>query len=431
MTLNAEGILQEISTQLPAEGNVWVAFSGGLDSTVLLHLISQSPFRERTKAIHINHQLSRFADDWEHHCVLTAHDFGLACEVERVHVTNQGKGIEQNARQQRYDVFNRVMKAGDLMLFAHHESDVTETFFFRLMRGAGLAGLTAIPKKRALGEGTLFRPLIDASKASLLHYAQEKHLNWIEDESNLDRKFDRNFLRHEVLPILVHRWPHAEEKIIKTVGLLEESSSLLREYLAEDLQACDRQKVRFGESLSLNTLKAYSVQRQKHVIRHWCAELGFRAAESVHLDKIAEVIDAKEDAQPALVWGDCELRRFDDRLYLVARPGADEQGLTIPIQLNEPVQLADGSQLVCSGQSELHLNLSVGFRSGAERCKPVSRNHSQTLKKLLQEYRLEPWLRNRVPLIYLDGMLVAVGDLFNCESEQALPKEFAVDWRCP
>lgn len=434
MTLNTDAILQDISAQLPTDGKLWVAFSGGLDSTVLLHIVSRAVFRDRVKAVHINHQLSPFADDWENHCVLASHDFGLPCEVYKVEVINTGKGLEQNAREQRYEVFENALNTGDLMLFAHHESDVTETFIFRLMRGAGLVGLTSMPRRRALGSGCLYRPLLNVPKVSLLHYAQEHGLSWVEDESNQDRKFDRNFLRHEVLPALKRRWPLAEEKILKTVGLLEESTSLLDEYLAEDLKVCERRKARFGESISLAKLLSFSPARQRHVLRCWCMEMGFSSADSAHLEKIHEVTLAREDAQPVLAWGDCELRRYDDRLYLVARPdprAEQEVRERIPVQLNEPLALSDGSELECSGLSDSAVNLSIGFRSGAERCKPVSRNHSQTLKKLLQEYRLEPWLRNRVPLIYLDETLIAVGDLFNCTSEQVLPKEFTVCWRCP
>lgn len=427
--MDTDSILQDISQQLRPDATLWVAFSGGLDSTTLLHMVSQSVLAPRVKAIHINHQISPYADDWEHHCLLIAHDFSVSCEARKVSVQNAGRGIEQSAREERYAVFEALMGADDLILFAHHKNDAVETLVFRLMRGAGLRGLSGMRRTRPLAQGMLLRPLLDKARIELLHYAQANQLRWVEDESNNDTRYDRNFLRHEVLPLLSSRWQHAEDGIHKTAGWLAEADDLLSEYAQQDLQFCEQQKERFGESLDLDKFTRLSVTRQKHVLRCWCDLLGHSLPHAGQLAKVDEVIHAREDAQPKLEWGSCELHRYQGRLFLISRWN-HSQAKSLTISLGQSIGLGDGSELKCTASSPSPLTFRVRFRSGQERCKPIGRAHTQKLKKLLQEYRLEPWLRDRVPLLYLNETLVAVGDVFCCDPPPNFPSDFTVTWNC-
>lgn len=433
--MNLEGILQEITEQLRPNAKLWVAYSGGMDSTVLLHMLTQSSLSSRVGAIHVNHQISPFAGEWAEHCVKVAQAFGTSCTVKAVQVVNTGKGVESGAREERYAVFQKLMGQGDVILFAHHKNDAVETLVFRLMRGAGLKGLAGMRSTRPLGKGSLLRPLLGVTRADVLRYAQDHQLRWVEDESNEDTKYDRNFLRHQILPVLNKRWQNVEDRIYRAAGWLQEADDLLAEFAEEDLVSCGRKKERFGESIILDQYTALSTARQKHLMRSWCDGQGFTLPDAKHLAKVDEVIHAREDAQPKLEWGECVLHRYQGRLFLIRRfrAGLAQSALPMPVTLNSSITLGDGSRLECVGQetnSGSELVFDVSFRSGQQRCKPTGRTHSQSLKKLLQEYRLEPWLRDRIPLVYLNGDLVAVGDLFCCSSPANLPADFAVNWYC-
>ncbi len=428
--MNIDSILQEISQNMSADGRVCIAYSGGLDSTVLLNIVSQSHYSDRVVALHINHQFSPNADEWERFCAGTAQIFGVKFESQKVIVENAGKGLEQDAREKRYLALSSKLAVNDLLLFGHHQNDVAETFIFRLMRGAGLTGLRAIPRVRSLGKGKLLRPLLDCPRTQLAEYAAFNSLTWIDDESNEDRRFDRNFLRHELFPVLTSRWQNAEEKIGQTVAHLSEASVLLDEYGEQDLHICERKSERLGESISIERLADFSDARQKHLVRTWCKLKGYSLPHSTQLAKVAEVIQAREDAKPRLQWGTCELRRYSGRLYLL--PGIDvSENQARPVVLNQRMNIDDAGEYVhctTNAPDEVGEPLSLRFRSGQERCKPKGRPHSQSLKKLLQEYRLEPWFRDRVPLIYLGDELVAVGDIFVCDTTAHLPPDFSVIW---
>ncbi len=433
--MNPETILQDITEQLRPNAKLWVAYSGGMDSTVLLHLLSQSALSSRVCAIHVNHQISPDAGAWAEHCVKVAQEFGTSCTVSKVQVINTGKGLESGAREERYAVFQKLLGQDDLILLAHHKNDAVETLVFRLMRGAGLKGLAGMRSKRLLGSGSLFRPLLGVTRADLLHYAQDHQLRWVEDESNKDTQYDRNFLRHEIFPLLNKRWQNVEDRISRTAGWLEEADDLLAEFAEDDLVFCGRKKERFGESVSLDQYTVLSVTRQKHLLRSWCDRQGFTLPDAKQLAKVDEVIYAREDAQPKLEWGGCVLHRYQGRLFLIRRFRVPQVQSTasLSVVLNRSISLEDGSKLECVGRGEgvgSEMVFDVSFRSGQQRCKPAGRSHSQRLKKLLQEYRLEPWLRDRVPLVFLNGDLVAVGDLFCCLPSTKLPDDFAVNWHC-
>lgn len=413
MKASSELIVQEVSPYLRDSTVIWVAYSGGVDSTVLLKLATEAKLSVPIKAIHINHQLSPNANQWAVHCADFAKSLGVDCIVETVTVENHGKGIEEGARQQRYNVFEKHVKRNDILLTAHNLGDQAETLLFRLFRGTGLRGLRGIQQQRRMGEGRVVRPLLEVAKANIQEYAIAKQLKWIEDESNRDLQFDRNFIRHNIMPILKERWAHAEEKIEVATHWINEADALLHEYVNEDLKRCDLIEERVGESVALSVFLHYSFSRQKHIIRYWCERNSFLFPEILQLEKLKEVVFAREDAKPLLCWGDYQLRRFRQRLYLMSKlPDFD----AVKLKWNglEPLSLPDGSKLSMKRDDAKALDISVTFRQGGERCRPESREHSQTLKKLFQEYNLEPWLRDRAPILMIDGEIAAVAGVFVC-----------------
>lgn len=420
--LISQHILQEIEPYLTPQATVWVAFSGGVDSSVLLHALASIHDRKfMVKAIHVNHQLSNNAGSWEEHCTRFAGALGVEIEARRVVVELSGEGLEQAARKARYEVFSSIVNAGDILLCGHHADDQAETMLFRLVRGAGLRGLRGIPMVRSLANGTMVRPLLKVTRAELEHYAHQHGLSWIEDESNTDENLDRNYLRHKVLPLLQERWPGSNVRMQQTSVWLDESNSLLSEYARDDLAACGVRTEKLGQSICLKVYAEFGLARQKHVLREWVAVQGFSAPEPQHMLEVSKLIGSAEDSEAQVSWGACEVRRFRQRLYLIPRLPSIDSASSISWAAAKPLILPDGSVLELSSSSVETLVFSVKFRRGGERCCPKERSHSQTLKKLLQEYALEPWLRGRVPLIYAGSELVAVAGLFACKSGRAGP----------
>ena len=406
-------LLSDALARHPASGRLWVGYSGGLDSTVLLHLLASAevPFT----AVHVNHGLSPQADKWQAHCEAVARGLRVPFIGRKVQVCREDGGLERAARNARYRVFEDVMAPGDQILLAHHGDDQAETFLLRLMRGAGTQGLAAMDECRALGvHCSVLRPLLGASRAELETYARAQELAWIEDESNADPAFDRNYMRSQVLPALAARWP-AVDRVSRAVDNLRESASLLQEVAMDDLQSCARREARFGESIDLPGFVALSVPRQKNLLRTWIRRVGGGMPESAQLHQALEQVHAAADTQPAVTLGERVLRRYRDRLYLTPQlqPLTDSAAGEGVWRWDGmcTLELTDG-WILQPGPGWPAVEYIVRYRRGGERARPSSRGHSQILKKLLQEYALEPWLRGLVPLIYAGDELVAVGDLF-------------------
>ncbi|MFT5082433.1 MAG: tRNA(Ile)-lysidine synthase [Lentisphaeria bacterium] len=420
--IDSEAILQEIMPNMVDVGTVWVAFSGGLDSSVLLHLASRwqqsSEFADKTlAALHVNHQLSSQATRWREHCHTIAANYKIPFVCETVTVAKSQRGVEHEAREQRYRAFAKHMGDRDVMLFAHHAEDQAETMLFRLLRGSGLTGLCGMAASRPLARGKLLRPLLHHSKQQLCAYAAQYGLEWVEDESNFNTDFDRNFLRQQIFPLLRDRWASAVQKMTQSAQWLSEAEHLLMEHAEQDLCRCQHRKERLGESIALETFFDFSVARQKNIIRFWVKRHNYTLPSADQLAQLSSLLSAKIDGLPTLAWGQCELRRYANRVYLIPRLGPVNSGEEVEWSGATVAALADGSRLECLSAGTGPFQIS--FRCGGERCKPLTRGHSQRLKKLLQEYAVEPWLRDRAPLIRVAGAIVAVADIFACDARFA------------
>jgi tRNA(Ile)-lysidine synthase len=383
----------------------WVGFSGGLDSTVLLHLLLSQNLPVSISAIHINHQISPNADAWQQHCEAFCQLNGIQCISEKVRVENQGNGIEDAAREARYQVFAKYLSAGDLLFTAHHADDQAETLLLRLLRGTGVKGLSGIAANRAFGDAMIYRPLLSFTRDDLLVYAKEHKLDWIEDESNQSEKYDRNYLRLQVMPVLQQRWPGLQNKWQQTALLCAENNLLLQEFAQEDLKKLDERIERVGKSIEQNKWIALSHPRQRNLLVYWLESQGFSTPEQQHWQQIdAQFFSNETDLKINVQWGNVSLRVFQNRIYALPNP-LPSMELTI-----EPAITSKEGQFLKANLPNIHSRQ----REGGERCRPFGRAHSQTLKKCLQEYGLEPWFREGVPLIYSDDNLVAVGDLWIC-----------------
>lgn len=420
---------------LDLAGRWLVGLSGGVDSVVLLHALLATGPTQPVVAVHVNHGLSSLTDEWEAHCRALCQAWGVALEIRQLHLGEGGSGIEERARLARYGVFRELMQPADALLLGHHRSDQAETVLFRLMRGAGVRGLAAMASHRPLAGGRLLRPLLSLGREAIEAYAKAQGLSWVEDHSNTDTDFDRNYLRHKVLPLLAARWPEAERQLVRTAEHCREADALLADLAALDLSACDEQPAALGFSVKRSALQALTPKRQRNLLRHWLLRrYGQLPGHQALADIDSQLLRGdSHSACIGLSW--CQLRVYGGRLFALDlqrqwQPSAAEPTLYW-VDLAEPLRLPGGDSLqlgparVGEGLAERFCASSaeVRWRKGGERCHPADRGHSQTLKKLLQEYDLPTWLRSRVPLLYLDGELAAVGDLWVCREFAAAADE--------
>ena len=404
-----------------------VAYSGGLDSTVLLHLLADVA-RVPVKALHVDHQLHAESGDWARFCRSAAAaldiEFGSLVVVPDL---GSGKGLEAAAREARYRALEAGLEPGDWLLSAHHQDDQAETLLLNLLRGSGPDGLAAMPWSRPLGRNWLMRPFLDVPRSALERYARERSLRWIDDPSNAESAQDRNFLRHRVLPVIRERWPDAPTRLGQSILRSAEASTLLRELAEADLDE-------LGEAgrIALTGLRAMSGARQRNVVRAAVRELGLPLPPATVLVAIQDdLIAARADAEPVVAWSGAEARRSADALHLMLPlPPAPEDEVPIEAGVAElpaglgRIRLDEGARpglnpVLAAGP------LSVRWRQGGERLR--CRGRSRSLKKLLNEARVLPWMRDRVPLIYAGGQLVAVADLFLADDACASPG-LSVHW---
>lgn len=396
--------------ELPAR--YWIGFSGGLDSTVLLYAMRQLRLRQEIIAVHVNHGLHLDANSWTAHCRQVCRDWNIRLEVIEVNArAAAGESPEAAARQARYAAFQNRVKPGDYLLTAQHEDDQAETLLLQLLRGGGPAGLAAMPPAIRFAGGWHGRPLLIVSRQALRAYAEAEGLKWIEDGSNTDPGFDRNYLRHKVLPVLQSRWPGYAKTLARAARHQAEAAALLAETAAADFAA-----VRGGYpgTLSVSRLRMFSDIRQRNIVRHWLKQHAMDLPTQAVLEQIIAALSAAADRCPVICWGNTEARRYrDDLFFLRSTPEAHHPNRTYTwphdtLSLPELGLTLNRRELESEGAILPAARLQVRFRRGGERITLPGRRHSHSLKKLLQERGVPPWLRDRLPLIYEGERLVAV-----------------------
>ena len=444
MKFNADVLLQRLR-DLQGEGSAGrylVGFSGGLDSSVLLHALVATREEHATPivAVHVNHALHRDAAAWERQCRHTARELAVEYLGREVAVVDDaGIGLEAAAREARYRALKALMQDGDVLLSAHHEEDQAETLLLNLMRGSGPAGLAGIGARQYFGPGLLIRPLLGVSRRAIERYARESGLEWIDDPANADLRFDRNYLRQEILPRLRQRWPAVSARLSQTSELASEASGLL-----DELGRLDVAAIQGGEAagrpdrLSIPALQSLGVARQRNVLRFAIRACGLPRAPSSQLRQIQnQLLPARLDAQPLVRWQGAEARRYRHKLYLLPETNRQQrQPGDIPLLFDDgrEVELGPGLGALRLERAFDHRGgaldpriirhgLQIRFRQGGERIRPCGHHVTRAVKKLLQEQGVLPWMRGNVPLLYSGETLVAVADLWiaaDCAQERGI-----------
>jgi len=404
-----------VSTALPdpAPAAVLVGFSGGLDSSVLLHALARQPQYRRAglRALHVHHGLHADADAWAEHCAALCAALAIPLQVLRVQVPrDSGHGLEAAARQARRAAFAQVLGKGEWLALAQHRDDQAETFLLRALRASGPDGLAAMQPLRGFAHGMLWRPLLALPRSELHAYAQRHALRWIEDPSNADPGFDRNFLRLQVLPLLRQRWPHAEAALARSAQLCGEAGALLD---AGDQAALEALHEDAAAPLSLPQLRALPAPRRARVLRRWVAQAGLPPLPAAGLVAIEHtLLHARADASAQFAWHGATLRGWRDALYAERDPPPLPADWQAQWDGRAPLALPDGRCLRLHADTPLAFDapLLVRLRQGGERILLPGRMHSQALKQVLQERAVPPWQRARLPLLFDAERLLAAGD---------------------
>ena len=402
--------------RLPLAGTVtrrWlVAFSGGLDSTLLLHQLWRSRPNAAVVAIHVDHGLHADSALWAAHCRSEAEALGVDY-IPRVATLQQspGQSLEAIARTARYAILADLAEAGDVVLTAHHSDDQLETVLLRLLRGTGVRGLQAIHSVAPCGAGQLARPLLDFSRAEIETEARRLGLRWLEDPSNVDRRFDRNYLRAECLPRLLERWPRAGLVANRLARQMTEAEIVLGEVAASDLGALDD-----PGRIPVGRLRTLSEPRQNNALRFALRAAGLPVPSAAQLAQLRRALTARGDAEVLVSWPGAEARLYRQHLYLQA-PTASPIIEAGRLAVDAAVAAAGGELRLVATQDYgipdrwARDGLTVAYRAGGERFRPERCRYHKSLKQWFQDQGIVPWMRNAVPLLYHDDQLIAVADI--------------------
>jgi len=442
----------------PALIRLVVGFSGGLDSAALLFLLSEYCNQRQDlvlEAVHVNHQLSPNADSWQTHCESMCNQYSIPITVKKVSIETNGQGMEAAAREARYQVFQDICGSDGILLLAHHLDDQVETLFLRLMRGSGPLGLSAMRAITSHKEMVLLRPLLAVSREELEAFVKEANVSWVTDESNVDTAYDRNYLRHDVLPLLTQRWPRMKPNVFRSARLCNDAVTLMDEVAQQDRALV----IADDGGLSVAGIEALSATRTRNLLRYCLRSVQIPLPSEVVLQRILdEVIPARQDAKPLVQWRGGQVCRSDGKLYLlfpfvtsVKDQELSDQAVLDHVLSNQVAELTKkkvaaynlpwGGQLFISNSQDALLSLRSSEGLGLQRLLPIAmpehywttvsvvrgspkmearppKRPSKRLKKWWQEYRVPLWYRERQPLLYSQGELVMVPGLLACEHGQ-------------
>lgn len=450
MSFTADQLIAKVLALAPEASGYWVAFSGGLDSQVLLHamVVGRERLPAPLAALHVNHNLQPDAPAWAEQCRSVCAALDIEYRVLSVQAQPEpGESPEAAARVARYRALTGAVPAGGVLLTAHHQDDQAETLLLQLVRGAGPKGLAAMPARSTVEGVTLVRLLLDISRDALHDYAQRHGLTWVEDPSNTRTDYDRNFLRHDILPRLRARWPAIGATLARSARHQAEAAQLLEELAEVDLENGGQSPIschdivqhaaleKLGSDpyfpLSVSALVALSAPRRANLLRHWLHLHHAPMPSTAVLERIDhDTLLAAQDAEPLVCWGEVRLRRYRDHLYLDDVLEEGDPSRCLDWRPDQALSLAGGwlSAVPAQGEGVAARHLSGGtvqvrFRQGGESLQPAGRREHHTLKHLFQEAGVPPWERARVPLIYRGDDLLAVAGYWVCAEFQAQSDE--------
>jgi len=386
-----------------------LALSGGVDSMVLLDILARlrDPLQFRLSAIHINHQLSPHAGEWAAFCRARCQEYDVPLEIATVTVSRASDSLEAAARSARHAALAR--SSGDFIVLAHHLDDQVETLLLQLLRGCGVAGASAMAEENQ----RLLRPLLEIPRSALEHHARRHKLSWVEDESNLDTRFDRNFLRHRLLPVIEERFPAYRQTLYRASRNFAESASL-----QDELARLDGARAIDGQNLSIPALARLSPPRARNLLRHYLKQHGIAAPSAIRLEEmLRQLLEARRDARVKIQLGAFELQRYLDRAWLVPALGAPPSSLCQPWQGENEIALPElgGALKFCRAHGQgislarlQQARVTIRIRQGGERLQPDCARPRRSLKNLFQEAGIPPWSRQMLPLLYSGDHLAAV-----------------------
>ncbi|AKZ65703.1 tRNA lysidine(34) synthetase TilS [Candidatus Palibaumannia cicadellinicola] len=419
---------------------VLLAFSGGLDSTVLLNILQSlrdaNNFPLSLRAIHINHGLSSYSDFWVQHCEQQCKQRAIPFTLVKVNINNIPDGIEAAARNARYIELYKALLPGEVLLTAQHQDDQAETLLLALKRGSGPSGLSAMSADTSFGCSRLLRPLLNFSKLQLAEYANNLGLSWIEDDSNNNDRFDRNFLRRRILIPLQQRWPQFSKSVTRSAQLCAEQENLINELLKETLSKI----ILPNGALTLTPLLSMSNIRRSALLRRWLASQGARMPSRKQLNSIwQDVALSRCTAAPKFLIGDKQLRRFRDNLYLISVKilaklesevllwPMSKKKLILPQDIGLLVKtLSNTTNFSLLPKNSIIVNKSVSFIRAPQPNEHISvrfgkldgsiniigKSYSQKLKTIWQQLAVPPWQRGRQPMIFYNQKLITVPGMF-------------------
>jgi tRNA(Ile)-lysidine synthase len=417
-----EKFRQEFLSLLDNNKKIFVAYSGGVDSHVLLHLLvllqKENPKLKLT-AIHVDHNLSPNANKWDKHCKKTCKDLGVDYVIKNVNAKIKLKdhSPEEIARKLRYEVFAKALSKNAILVTAHHSNDQAETLLLQLFRGAGPKGLASMPMQIKFAKGRLVRPLLNFMREELLQYAKANKLKWIEDESNTNLKYGRNFVRHKLMPIVKKQWPGITAVLNRVANHCAQADELLESLAAEDLVS-----VAGGikDTINITHLKKLPLARQRNVLRFWLHSLKLSIPSEAKLNEVTRtVVNSRSDAVPVVKWDGAEIRRFQNHLYAMQPLLPHDNKTVLRLYLNKPLKLPGDlgvlrAKIKKNSKADVENKIfTVRFRLGGEKIKLPGRQGTHLLKKLMQEWEIPPWMRERILLVYCGEEVVAVIGYYN------------------
>ena len=363
-----------------------VALSGGVDSVVLLHFLNRH-YPGNIRAVHINHNLSKYSKEWSSFCENLCKKDNIKFKSIDIIIKNSSN-IEENARKKRYLSLTSEILNDEILCTAHHQEDQAETLLLQLFRGSGVAGLAAMPEKKIINGSQLYRPFLNISKTQILDYASENKLNWVEDDSNQNIHFKRNLLRIEFVPKLSGVFNSLTKNIARSAKHQAEALELMHDLAELDIT---NYVLIVKDRLQVIPLLELPKRRLVNVIRYFIDKQNFLLPSSKVLDEIISLLTAKADAKSIVKWHDYQVRRYRNELYFF-----DE----FKTQATPPCPYYESLKDLP--------NFEIRFRREGQRIELKGKTHSQSLKKILQESKIPPWERDKLRMYYIDGSLRAM-----------------------
>ncbi len=400
----AEWLQQHLGNNRQA---IFVAYSGGVDSHVLLHLLAQTYFAKRVVALHADHGWHKDSNQWAEHCAVTCKILGVPFRSTTLEIADRGGyGLEAAARNARYQWFAQEV-GSNVLLTAHHQNDQAETFLLRALRGAGSAGLGAIKSDVQLGNMRVLRPLLETARSEIERYAQAYNFKWVQDDANEDLHFARNYLRHKIFPVLQKRWPAAATLLARAASLSQQSQAVLNEIGDQDLSLC-RSKDVAGvlyrqRPLLISVLCELTPARRNNVLRYWWHDVSLKMPSEKIMHTIEQTFFNNNNAKSGCVsWGNTSLHAYRNALFLLPRNLPPLPQLRLWKMAERPILKQPSGTIIANGFPE-NAVVNVRPRNEGERVRLPGRSHRHSLKKLYQSAGVPPWERDLLPLLELNG----------------------------